>query len=241
MQPKNNQSKVQAVTIPIKVAVLIDGGFFIKRYNALYNQQRRKSAATVANDICKLAFKHAGNENLLYRIFYYDCPPIEKRVHNPITNRCVNFATSELAVFKKELLKELKAKRKVALRLGDLKTSDWQFKPQVAKDIMRGQKDVANLEEDDIIYGMQQKGIDMKIGIDIVTIALKKLADKIVLVSGDSDFVPAAKMARREGIDFILDAMYAPHIDSNLNEHIDGLKSFPLYRKTVHKNEDGNK
>jgi uncharacterized LabA/DUF88 family protein len=30
---------------------------------------------------------------------------------------------------------------------------------------------------------------------------------QIVLISGDEDFVPALKLARREGIDFILDPM----------------------------------
>ena len=50
------------------------------------------------------------------------------------------------------------------------------------------------------------------------------LAERIVLVSGDSDFVPAAKLARREGIDFILDPLWA-HITPSLNEHIDGLDS----------------
>ncbi|MEG1938948.1 MAG: NYN domain-containing protein, partial [Akkermansia sp.] len=60
---------------------------------------------------------------------------------------------------------------------------------------------------------------------DIVSMALKKQVDKIILISGDSDFVPAAKLARREGIDFILDPMWAT-IKPQLNEHIDGLKSF---------------
>lgn len=30
----------------------------------------------------------------------------------------------------------------------------------------------------------------------------------LVLVSGDADFVPAAKLARREGIQFILDPLW---------------------------------
>lgn len=34
----------------------------------------------------------------------------------------------------------------------------------------------------------------------------------------------AAKLARREGIDFILDALYT-NIKSNLFEHIDGLRT----------------
>lgn len=64
----------------------------------------------------------------------------------------------------------------------------------------------------------------MKIGIDIASLAYKHQVDQIILISGDSDFVPAAKLARREGIDFILDPMWAD-IKEDLHEHIDGLKS----------------
>ena len=64
----------------------------------------------------------------------------------------------------------------------------------------------------------------MKIGIDIASLAYKKQVDQIILISGDSDFVPAAKLARREGIDFILDPMWTK-IKPNLFEHIDGLHS----------------
>ena len=64
----------------------------------------------------------------------------------------------------------------------------------------------------------------MKIGLDISTIAYKRLADKIILIAGDSDFVPAAKLARREGITFVLDPMRKP-IKADLSEHIDGLKT----------------
>ena len=62
----------------------------------------------------------------------------------------------------------------------------------------------------------------MKIGLDIASLAFKKQVDQIILISGDSDFVPAAKLARREGIDFILDPLYSP-IKPDLFEHIDGL------------------
>lgn len=54
--------------------------------------------------------------------------------------------------------------------------------------------------------------------------AYKKQVEKIVLISGDSDFVPAAKLARREGIDFVLDPLGAT-IKPDLLEHIDGLRS----------------
>ena len=64
----------------------------------------------------------------------------------------------------------------------------------------------------------------MKIGLDIAALAYKRLVNQIVLISGDSDFVPAAKLARREGIDFILDPL-GHHIKDDLLEHIDGLRS----------------
>jgi len=47
----------------------------------------------------------------------------------------------------------------------------------------------------------------MKIGLDISSLAYKKSVDQIILIAGDSDFVPAAKLAQREGIDFVLDPM----------------------------------
>ena len=64
----------------------------------------------------------------------------------------------------------------------------------------------------------------MRIGVDIASVTFKRQVDQIILISGDSDFVPAAKLARREGIDFVLDPMWA-QIKDDLFEHIDGMHS----------------
>ena len=61
--------------------------------------------------------------------------------------------------------------------------------------------------------------------------------DKIVLISGDSDFVPASKIARREGIDFILNPM-GNHIGTSLEEHIDGLINEKLICNIIKKFHD---
>ena len=62
------------------------------------------------------------------------------------------------------------------------------------------------------------------IGVDIASLSLKAQVDTIVLVSGDGDFVPASKLARREGIDFILDPMHMEaQIHEDLFEHIDAI------------------
>lgn len=82
----------------------------------------------------------------------------------------------------------------------------------------------AALENWMVHLDLKQKGVDMRIGLDIASLTLKKLASTIVLVAGDADFVPAAKLARREGRQFILDPM-RQDIPSDLFEHIDGLYS----------------
>lgn len=76
----------------------------------------------------------------------------------------------------------------------------------------------------DVALGLRQKGVDMRIAIDIASLTLKKQARTIVLVAGDSDFVPAAKLARREGMEFILDPLWQ-NVNDDLFEHIDGLQS----------------
>lgn len=71
---------------------------------------------------------------------------------------------------------------------------------------------------------LRQKGVDMRIGLDIASITLKRLASTIILVAGDADFVPAAKLARREGVQFILDPLWQG-VSPDLFEHIDGLQT----------------
>ena len=210
---------------PVKIAVLIDGGFFVKRFNHLYNKDRKMTGEQVADHLYTMAMKHVGKSNTLYRIFYYDCPPLDKKVHNPISKKLVDFSSTEEYRFRTELLDALKHKRKVALRIGTLKDNhNWQIYPGRVKELLSGKKSLEDLKDNEIYLDVQQKGIDMKIGVDIATLALKGFVDTIVLFSGDSDFVPAAKLARREGIDFILDPMQA-NVEPQLFEHVDGITS----------------
>lgn len=62
----------------------------------------------------------------------------------------------------------------------------------------------------------------MRIGLDIANLAANGHVNQIIMTSGDSDFVPAAKHVRRAGIDFVPDPMWA-NISDALHEHIEGL------------------
>ena len=201
-------------------AILVDGSFFLKRYMKCVKDGKNHTPKEVAKNMHTILLKHVEGENL-YRILYYDCPPLSKRAHNPITGKSIDFSKTDIAVFRKQFNTELKKLRKVALRLGYLKDNiRWQIRPSKIKELLKGKITVQDLEDDDVYYDIKQKGVDIRIGLDIASLSYKKLVDRIILVSGDSDFVPAAKLARREGIDFILDPMWQ-HIDDELFEHLD--------------------
>ena len=224
----------------MKTAILVDGGFFLKRFKRLYGPD--VSSKETVEIMYKSLLKHLvqgqrdGHKlrSQLYRMFFYDCPPISKKLHHPLTDEAIDLSKSKEADYRITLHEELKKRRKVALRLGRLADNHrWLFSDQKRfRKTLRGELSVSELREVDFHYDIRQKGVDMRIGLDIASIAFKKQVDQIVLVAGDADFVPAAKLARREGIDFVLDPMWHG-ISSDLHEHIDGLKTYFQKREAI--------
>jgi len=221
-------------------AILIDGAFFVKRFRAL-EPDNAFDADRAADCAFRWALSHLVEHGRrqgrkvrdLFRIHFYDCPPLMKRLQNPISGKGVNFATSAEALFRLQLHERLKTKRKVALRLGHLAgDTPWTIKPDAIQAILKGRIASSDLTEADVVPNLRQKGVDMNVGVDIATLALRKQVDQIVLVAGDADFVPAAKLARREGVDFILDPMWQP-VAASLQEHIDGLRSTARRRPRI--------
>lgn len=271
-----------------RVAILIDGGFFLKRLPHLVSAKHCATPGRIAVSLRHLCRRHiqqlAGNTggnwiDSVYRILYYDAVPYDGKAHHPIDNRSIDFGRSELAMSRRALFGELRRQRKLALRLGKVnREHDWVIDPALTKKLLRFDQvlkaferlpalppagassetttlELSQAEHREMLalrsvwsgmhrgvvrLGLRQKGVDMRIGIDIAALALKRQADTIVLVSGDSDFVPAAKLARREGVDFILDPMWQ-QINADLYEHIDGLQSgFPRPQTSRNLRADAN-
>lgn len=211
-----------------RTAILIDGGFYRKRAQHLWGEKSAEERAKELESYC-YAHLHRGGSSIpcqLYRIFYYDCAPAGRRsVFHPLLKKNIDLDKSDTYTWSTVFLDELKRRRKFALRLGELSQNMYyNLRPEVTKALVLGKRQLDSLTAGDFQFITQQKGVDMRIGIDIASMTYKKQVDQIILVAGDSDFVPAAKMARREGIDFILDPMWAD-IRPNLFEHIDGLRS----------------
>lgn len=245
------------------IAILIDGGFFLRRLPRIIGSSAITSPQSVAGYIRRLCKNHVNNltgaqdarwHQYVYRIFYYDAAPYEGKSHHPLLNHPIDFANSDVARFRLALFDELRKQRKFALRLGKVNLEgDWTLPNHRVKKLLptrswftgldfsnadtgmilsleqknealRLQKLWADIEANDVALGLRQKGVDMRIGLDIASITLKKQAQTIILVAGDSDFVPAAKFARREGMEFILDPL-RQRVNPDLYEHIDGLHS----------------
>ena len=218
----------------IKTAILVDGGFYRLRAKKLAGEKSPKDRADELERYCLDHLHHKYEKRALYRIFYYDCAPVEKgtNVYNPLTKRSENLGESENGKWMTAFLDELKHRRKFAIRLGRLGTKagdtlSYNLRPEVTKALLNGSKTLDNLRQEDFKLNLTQKGVDMRIGVDISSIAFKAQVNQIILIAGDSDFVPAAKQARREGIDFILDPM-GNSISDDLYEHIDGINSNKL-------------
>ncbi len=211
---------------------MLDGDFFIRCYKSHLKKQsvdkyEDLNPERLACTIHTRCLKHINkkNDEELYRIFFYDCKPLDKKVHYPYTQRALDLSKSSTYKERKELHGHLISKPCLALRLGylDANNARWVIhNKEKEKKLFKGEIYITDFTNDDLIYHAKQKGVDIKIGLDIATLALKKLVQKIVLISGDSDFVPAAKLARVEGIIFTLNPMGNP-IREDLEEHIDYL------------------
>lgn len=210
----------------IKTAIMIDGAFYRKRAYYFWGE---KSPADRAQELYHYCQRHIKDERTgaeLYRVFYYDCPPSTKKVYHPLTKSTIDLSKTAQYQWTIEFLRELRHLRKFALRLGRLAEEQayYNLNPLITRKLLNGTIQLNDLKETDFILDIKQKGVDMRIGVDIASVTFKKQVDRIILISGDSDFVPAAKQARREGIDFILDPMRST-IKDDLFEHIDGMRT----------------
>ena len=124
-----------------KTAILIDGGYFLKRLPSVRHDIDRSDSEAVARAIAQLVRGHLNQLNqthcvpnmfqLLYRTFYYDALPYANKLHTPIDKRAIDYAKSDTAIFRRNLFDALRKQPNLALRLGQVKKpsrSSWVMK-----------------------------------------------------------------------------------------------------------------
>lgn len=200
-----------------KAAILIDGEWFRRSLEiALKGQLPHGVTADVMYKNARLAL--APDEEL-FRLFYYDCPPYQGKETNPIDKSTVDFRAMKKFQSRSLFLSEMKAKDFVALRLGIARNRGWTLSDSYIRRAIAGTPPNPP-QANDVFLALEQKGVDMRIGIDVATLTLKRIVDRIILVSGDTDMIPAMKLARREGVQVVLVEVASPQ-GMSLPKHLD--------------------
>lgn len=197
--------------------LMIDGGFLKKKYKQEF--RKHLEAADLETLSRKLIEKATGRkaEEITYRAYYYDCPPYGEKEEIPLSGgQEMDFgqgsAYGKLAGF----LSEVKLLPYFAVREGFLSFEGWSLKQKS----FNNKTGPVSVTSDDFKVSLKQKGVDTKIGLDIAWVSYERIASRIILVTGDSDFTPAVKTARRNGIFVTLFSLHHG-IKPNLKENVD--------------------
>jgi uncharacterized LabA/DUF88 family protein len=197
----------------ISYAVLLDGGFLRRKLGTAKVPANATNIAAFARSI-QTAPCVAGMR--LHRIYFYDAKPIEDVANSPLGGGRIDFGASKVAAQNKSTQAVLHREPFFALRFGELIHEGWRLKPRT----LNRPGPTIEIAAKDIQPSIRQKGVDMRIGLDIASLTLKRHAQVIVLVTADSDFIPAMKFARREGAQLFLVTL-GHGIKEGMREHAD--------------------
>lgn len=219
-----------------KVAIFIDWDNYRKKLEAVTKQVQNSVGKFNFNNISQLmkSIKYFldDNEEELYRIFIYTAPPLsQKEIEDELRKR--NISQTELQqvqnhyqnnqqkfdsiyIKAKNFIKDIALEEYVALRKGILKIGKVSSNGEVT---------------------INQKQVDMLIGLDIAQLSYENRVDKIIVLSKDTDMKPAIKVARVNGIHTVIACFeeFAAGIPRELKEHADTIrkKSFQDFIDTL--------
>jgi uncharacterized LabA/DUF88 family protein len=169
-----------------KIAVMLDGGHV--RVHA------KKAGKTFDPDyIEKIGLACAVTGEVIHRIMYYDCAPFNGSAILPVSGSRKTFVGND------EWLKKLSYKDLFSVRLGVLK-----FRGFVLNKAKIPYTPGQPLTDQDFYPDFEQKGVDMRIGIDMASLSANRSVDLIALATNDTDCIPAMKHARRAGLQVAL-------------------------------------
>ena len=171
--------------VPNTVAIMLDGGH-------LRAHARRAQRDYNPDFIEQIARACAVRSETIHRVLYYDCAPFSGKVTLPVSGVTKQYTGAD------HWLHELARKELFAVRRGELK-----FRGFVPRKIPikppQGQ-----LTDEDFRARFEQKGVDMRIGLDMAVFASNRAVDLIALATNDTDCIPAMKHARIAGLQVAL-------------------------------------
>ena len=184
------------------VAVLIDGGHL----RVVAKKSEKNYVPAFIEQFSKECVVHT--EEDLQRVLYYDCPPYNGTAKLLVSGMGHTFKSSVA------WLDDLASRDLFAVRRGVLK-----FRGFIPK--KRPVPENKVLTDNDFKPLFEQKGVDMRIGLDIANYARNRSVSRILLVSNDTDCIPALKLARISGLQTVLICLPGRKPHSELAAHAD--------------------
>jgi uncharacterized LabA/DUF88 family protein len=167
-----------------KIIILIDGGYLRVKAKIAHKTYDPNFIEKFAHEC-----KEQGED--IFRILYYDCAMYAGTVSLPISGNIYTFTSND------KWLDDLARKDLFAVRRGVLKFKG--YKPKQTRVNPAGPPTDADFTPD-----FEQKGVDMRIGLDIASHCVNKCIERIVLVTNDTDCVPAMKYGRKAGLQTVI-------------------------------------
>lgn len=161
-----------------RLIVMIDGGH-------LRAQARRDGIDYTVDFIEDFAHQLPEKSEELIRVLYYDCRPYQGEAQLPVSGDSYQFKSGG------GWLDELASRDYFLVRTGLLRFRGWKPKMNPLN---------SSVTDQDFRPDFEQKGLDLKIGLDMVRIVDSRAADRLLVVTSDSDLIPALDFARNSGI-----------------------------------------
>jgi uncharacterized LabA/DUF88 family protein len=182
-----------------KYAILLDGGFVTKalggRFKAFPTVQQIIDETVRIRGLSVLA----GHD--LLRIYFYDAPPASGVLQNPIDGSKLDLAQSTVHQRGTMLLDQLEQAADFAVRKGETMARGWKIGPKALQGMLKAPR-VPTAQ--DLVPNVQQKGVDLRIGLDIALLALRQLVQVIVVVTADSGLDPGLQIRAPRGTSRLL-------------------------------------
>ena len=156
------------------VAIFIDGNYLRRVAKDFFEIENFDYAAFIQKVQDKLV-DVVGTTVKLLRVYYYDAPPYQFKDATPAEKRFYQ-------------------KRQAFLER--LNTLDY-FEVKLGRVQYKGRDEHGRRI-------LTQKGVDVQIAVDMIHLAKLQIVDILLLITGDSDLVPAIQLTKNEGVQVFL-------------------------------------
>ena len=166
-------------------AILVDGPFFIRRIRQIFPSSVHHDAKVMADLVWRLSAAHLFERNQpkrhLFRIFFYDTPVFTQRVTLPVSRQQIDLSKSKEGQFRVAFQRQLQRKRKLAVKLGEAREADtWKLNEDALADLLGKRITVDDLADEDFTPDSHPKGIELRMGVDLATLAYKRQVQQVM-------------------------------------------------------------